>query len=131
MDVNMKDVKKKIIPPIDFFADNLNKLLAMLIHPETNCVFWKIDDPHAHIMGIRPVKRTTVTIINENGFNPYEKKTDERLFKCFKVFVLDKKNAYHIDEEEIKIKKDIEKNGIIYIKNYDLIYIVNTIRNSN
>ena len=66
--------------------EKIDKLLFILNAPETSCTFWKVNEPNVHIMGIRPIKRTTVEVINPNGFNPYDKKTEENLFKCFKIF---------------------------------------------
>ncbi len=130
MDDKVKPAQKKKITQQEPLENNIDKLLGILNHPETNCLFWKVDEPYAHIMGICPVNRTTVEIINENGFNPYEKKTEERLFKSFKVFILDCKNDVNNNEEDMWIRKEIEKNGIIYIKNHDIFYIINTIRSS-
>lgn len=110
--------------------NKIDKLLFILNNPETNCVFWKIDEPNAHIMGIRPVQRTTIEVINENGFNPFDKKTEEKLFKCFKIYVLNNKSEESQNKEGIDNVKEIEKNGIMYIKSYDLIYIVDKIRKS-
>lgn len=120
----MESVDKQIMESVD-------KLLLILNAPETNCIFWKINEPDAHIMGIRPVTRTTIEIINENGFNPYEKKTPEKLFKCFKIFIMDNKEKNIINADEISKKKEIENNGIIYIKNSDLIYIYDKVRRSS
>ncbi len=112
-------------------ADQIKKLLHILNASETNCTFWKVEDPDFHIMGLRPVKRMTIEVINENGFNPYEKKIEEKLFKCFKIYILDSKDKIIINEEEIKKKKEIERNGMIYIKSNDLIYIFDTVRKSS
>lgn len=131
MKTPIKILPQKKIKSKDDLETKINKLLSVLNVPETNCTFWKIDDPHAHIMGIRPIKRTTVEIINENGFNPYEKKTDENLFKCFKIFILENKEQYTITKEEVDNKKNIEKNGIIYIKSFDLIKIFDIVRKSS
>jgi hypothetical protein len=111
-------------------TDNIDRLLKVLNSPETTCTFWRVDDPHVHIMGIRPVKRTTIEIINENGFNPYDKKIEENLFKCFKIFINNNKNEQALTKEEINIKKEIENNGVIYIKDHDLIYIFDKVRKS-
>lgn len=127
----MKAPPKKKVKAEDTLETKINKLLSVLNVPETGCTFWKIEEPEAHIMGIRPIKRTTVEIINENGFNPYEKKTDENLFKCFKIFISDNKEQYNLTKEEVEIKKNIEKNGTIYIKSFDLIKIFDTVRKSS
>lgn len=126
----MKESPQKKISKEQSLKNSIDKLLIILNNPETNCLFWKIDDPNAHIMGIRPIVRTTLKVINENGFNPYEKKIEENLFKCFKIFILDNKDKYIINQNEIDKKKEIENNGIIYIKSPDLIYIIDTVRKS-
>lgn len=132
----MKPFSEKKVTKEQKISESIDKLLFILNAPETNCIFWKVNEPDAHIMGIRPVTRTTIEIINENGFNPYDKKTSENLFKCFKIFILPNKeknviNQNILNKEEISKKKEIEKNGIIYIKSSDLIYIFNTIRKSS
>lgn len=110
--------------------ESIDKLLFILNQPETGCTFWKIEDPDAHIMGIRPITRTTIEIVNENGFNPYDRKKIEHLFKCFKVLIVNKKEEIKTLQEEITKKNEIEKNGIIYIKHHDLLYIFENIKNS-
>ena len=122
---NKKEIKAQKL------SDQIDKLLYILNAPETTCTFWKVNDPDFHIMGLRPVKRITIEVINENGFNPYDKKIEENLFKCFKIYILDSKDKIIINEEEINKKKEIEKNGVIYIKSNDLIYIFDTIRKSS
>jgi len=109
---------------------NIYKLLTLLNAPETQCTFWIANEPDVHIMGIRPIKRTTVEIINESGFTPYENKVVENLFKVFKIYVLDNKESLVINNEELEKKREIEKNGVIYIKHYELVYIFETIRKS-
>lgn len=126
----MKEPSRKKKTQDQILQEKIEKLLFILNSPETSCIFWKVNEPHAHLMGIRPVKRTTVEVINPNGFNPYDKKIEENLFKCFKIFILDNKRDVVINEEEIKNRKEIEKNGIIYIKNNDLICIFETVRKS-
>lgn len=127
----MKNPSDKKVTKEQNIAERIDKLLFILNAPETNCIFWKVNEADAHIMGIRPVTRTTIKIINENGFNPYERKTPENLFKCFKIYILNNKEKNIINQDEIYKKKEIEKNGIIYIKNSDLIYIFDTIRKSS
>lgn len=114
----------------DFIKNRIDKLLLVLNKHETGCMFWKINDPDVHIMGLRPVKRITLEVINENGFNPYERKGNENLFKCFKILILTNKDEYIVTTEEIEKKNEIEKNGVIYIKHHDPIYIFDSIRNS-
>lgn len=126
----MKTQPKKKQTQDDMLQEKIEKLLSILNSPETLCTFWKINEPHAHLMGIRPVKRTTIEIINPNGFNPYDKKTEENLFKCFKIFVENNKKHYLTIEEKFKIRNELEKNGIIYISHYDLISILEIIRKS-
>lgn len=126
----MKEPKKKQTKE-QKLQERIEKLLFILNSPETSCLFWRINEPNAHLMGIRPVKRTTVEVVNPNGFNPYDKKIEENLFKCFKIFILDSKNNIVMTEEEIKNKKDIEKSGVIYIKNNDLVYIFDCVRKSS
>jgi hypothetical protein len=126
----MKSVPKTKVIKEQKITESIDKLLIILNTPETNCIFWKVNEPDAHIMGIRPVTRTTIEIINENGFNPYEKKTPENLFKCFKIFIMANREKNLVNQDEIAKKKEIEKNGIIYIKSSDLIYIFDTIRRS-
>lgn len=110
--------------------EKIDKLLFVLNKPETTCTFWRVDDKDAHLMGIRPITRTTVEMINENGFNPYEKKVTENLFKCFKIYVINNKEENIITAEVIEKKNEIEKNGIIYIKHHDPIFIYDLIRGS-
>ena len=109
---------------------NIDKLLSLLNHPDTKSTFWKVDEPYVHIMGIRPITRTTLEIINENGFNPYENKVKEKLFKVFKIYMSTPRKKDIIDKD-IKIKKSIEQHGITYINHYDLAYIYKTIKESN
>lgn len=127
----MKDASKKKQTKDHILQEKIEKLMLILNSPETSCTFWKVNDPQVHLMGIRPVKRTTIEVINPNGFNPYDKKTEENLFKCFKIFITDSKKDNLVTEEEVKNKKDIEKNGVIYIKHHDLIYIFETVRKSS
>lgn len=126
----MKDPARKKQTKDQILQERIDKLLFIFNAPETSCIFWKVNEPNAHLMGIRPVKRTTVEVVNPNGFNPYDKKIEENLFKCFKIFILDSKENIVMTDEEIKNKQEIEKNGIIYIKNNDLIYIFDTVRKS-
>ena len=114
--------------PEDIY-NSINKLLNILNIPETRSTFWLINEPNVHIMGIRHVLMTTIEIINENGFTPYENKVKENLFKVFKIFVCYEDEELNI-QEELDLKKEIETNGIIYIKHHDLIYIYEKVRES-
>ena len=128
--MNKKTTPKPKINIQQVISERVEKLLLILNKPERGCYFWKVDDPYVHLMGICSVKRTTLEIINENGFNPYEKKTIENLFKCFKILILYNEDDNNVTQEEIEKKKEIENNGIIYIKHHDLIYIFDKVRNS-
>lgn len=127
----MKEKVRKKPTKEEALQDRMEKLLFMLNSPETSCTFWKVNEPHAHIMGIRPVKRTTIEMVNPNGFNPYEKKIEENLFKCFKIFILDNKKEYISTNEDAIVRKEIEKSGIVYVKHSDLIFIIDYIRKSS
>lgn len=126
----MKAQTKKKITKDDILQEKIENLLSILNSPETSCTFWKVNEPYAHLMGIRPVRRTTIEVINPNGFNPYDKKIEENLFKCFKIFIKDSKKDLPLDENEINIRPEIEKNGIIYIEGHDLISITESVRRS-
>lgn len=126
----MKEQRRKKKTKDEILQEKIEKILFVLNSPETSCAFWRVNEPNVHIMGIRPVKRNVVEVINPNGFNPYDKKTEENLFKCFKILVVENKKDLPMMEEEISLKKEIEKNGIIYIKSHDLIYIIETVRKS-
>ena len=109
----MKDPARKKQTKDKILQERIDKLLFIFNAPETTCIFWKVNEPHAHIMGVRPVKRTTVEVVNPNGFNPYDKKIEENLFKCFKIFILDSKENIVMTDEEIKNKQEIEKKNNI------------------
>ena len=126
----MKAQSKKKQTKDDMLQEKIENLLSILNSPESSCTFWKINEPHVHLMGIRPVKRTTVEVINPNGFNPYDKKIEENLFKCFKIFIENNKEHYPTDEEKINIRNELEKSGIVYITHHDLISIFESVRRS-
>lgn len=121
---------KKKISQSDKRNEKLDKLLTILNLPETSCKFWKVEQPYCHLMGIRPVARTTLEIINKDGYNPYDKKTDEKLFKVFMINITLNEKENIISKEELGYKKDLEENGYIYLKHHDLFYIYEFIRNN-
>lgn len=110
--------------------ERIEKILFILNQPETGCRFWKSDQPHSHIMGIRPINRTCKEVIGKDTFNPYDKITDEKLFKFFYIYISSKKEYIVPSIEEIEQKKEIENNGCIYKKHHDLFYIFDFIRNN-
>ena len=121
---------KKKINPLDKHNEKVDKLLNILNLPETSCKFWKAEEPYYHLMGIRPVTRTTLEIINKDGYSPYEKKTDEYLFKVFMIHISSNEKENILNKEELEYKKDLEKDGYIYLKHHDLFYIYEFIRNN-
>jgi hypothetical protein len=108
----------------------LDKLLNILNLPETGCNFWKTEESTSHLMGLRPVKRTTVEIIAKDSFNPYERKLEENFFKVFKIYISLNEKENILSKEELEYKKDLEEKGYIYLKHHDLLYIYEFIRNN-
>ena len=120
-----KDEKKD-----EKIEQSIDKLLIVINDAATQCRFWRCNEPYAHIMGIRPVKRTTLEVINKNGFNPYNKETEENLFKSFIIYISPNENENTLNKEEIQNKKHWEDKGYIYLKHHDLLYIYEFIRNN-
>lgn len=121
---------KKKLTKEENLNKRIDKILAILNVLETGCIFWRSTKPHSHIMGIRPVKRTIFEIIGKDTFNPLERKFEEMLFKLFSVYISDKEEDNILTKEEIENKKELEKNGVIYLKSNDLFFIFDFIRNS-
>jgi hypothetical protein len=124
-----KMAKKKINNEITL-NEKIDKLLNVLDDPATTCKFWKTDDTSSHLMGLRPVKRTTVEIIGKDSFNPYEKKIDENLFKVFIIYISQNEKENILNPQELEYKNDLENKGYIYLKHHDLLYIYEFIRNN-
>jgi hypothetical protein len=121
---------KKKINNTTKLDEKINKLLNILNFPETGCNFWKTEEPFSHLMGLRPVKRTTVEIIAKDTFNPYEKKLEEKFFKVFKIYISSNEKENILSKEELDYKKNLEENGYIYLKHHDTFYIYEFIRNN-
>jgi hypothetical protein len=114
--------------------EKINRLLTKLNDSETKSEFWQISHKDYHIAGVRPVTRTTVEILGKDGFNPYEKKIDEILFKYYKIFIVEDKEEFSMEPEICRMtgkKMEIEDNGAIYLKSNDLLWIYNAIRDRN
>ena len=108
--------------------ERIEKLLLLLNHPETGCKFWREERDNYHLMGVRPIKRTTLEIINKDGYNPLPKQTEEKLFKVFYISISTEEKFNKLNNEEIKFKNSLEDSGYIYLKHHDLIYIYQFIR---
>ena len=122
--------KKKSCEPILNVTNNLTKLKNLLNKPETGCTFWHSAEEGINLHGYKSIFRTTVEIINKNGFMPYNKTIDEKLFKVFKIYLEDKNENLTVDKIK-KIKDIAQSDGSIYIRHKDPVYIYEAIKNSN
>jgi len=107
----------------------IQKLLHVLNDPDYKCEFWRSEHRDYHIVGVRPVTKTTIEILNADGYNPYRKEIGEIVFKYYKIFIVDSNDQYNMTLNDLDRKRTIEMNGTIYLKHNDLIWIVDYIRN--
>jgi hypothetical protein len=118
--------------PYTLVRQKILELIRRLNKPETNCFFWEVSANDldiggvVHIVGVRPVLRQTVHVLNKDGYNPVETKQEEILFKFFCINI-----GRVIDKERRKqVIQSFEDKGAIYINEECIDVIYNMIKNS-
>lgn len=107
----------------------IKKLMSLLNSPETGCFFWNGFVMGSDIMGVRPIERTTKTIINEHGFNPLEQLKKEIFHSVYFIQILDGKITVKEQKFLNQYNKELENTGIIYLMHHDITWIYDFIRN--
>lgn len=119
---------KSDVDPKNIILIKRDKLMKMLNKKDTNCHFWWGVKFESEIMGIRPVSRNTIEVINPNGFSPYRKEQEEKLFKVFIIDIVDSDKQYIYKKEDKNKEIRLLKDGYIYLKSGNIDYIYDFIR---